>query len=138
VGGAAQVKTMKKVAGRLRLDLAQYRELAAFAQFSSDLDDTTKAQVERGKRLTELLKQPQFGPLPVDEQIALIYAGTNGLLDPLAPEKIAAFVVFAREELRATQAELLGQLTGADGLTEELEATLKAALEQLVAKFETI
>lgn len=135
VGGAAQVKTMKKVSGRLRLDLAQYRELAAFAQFGSDLDDVTKAQVERGKRLTELLKQPQFDPLPTGQQVALIYAGTNGLLDQTPVEKIGAFVTFARDDLQTSHQQLLDKLVTADGLDEALEAELKSTLEATVTAF---
>jgi F-type H+-transporting ATPase subunit alpha len=135
VGGSAQVKLMKKVAGRLRLDLAQYRELAAFAQFGSDLDATTKAQVERGKRLTELLKQPQFDPLPVGQQIALIYAGTNGLLDELEPESIAAFIVFARDDLKTSSQKLLDELAEAKDLDEKLEGKLKTVLEKSVKVF---
>src|SRR3990172_3166767 len=91
VGGAAQIKAMKQIAGMLRLDLAQYRELAAFAQFASDLDKTTRAQLERGKRMVELLKQDQYAPLPVAKQILAIYAGTNGYVDDLAVEEIRPF-----------------------------------------------
>lgn len=89
VGGAAQIKAMKKVAGPLKLDLAQYRELEAFAQFGSDLDDKTKAQLERGRRLTELLKQPQNSPVPVELEVAILFAATEGLLDQVAIDKIA-------------------------------------------------
>ncbi len=135
VGGSAQVKLMKKVAGRLRLDLAQYRELAAFAQFGSDLDAATKAQVERGKRLTELLKQPQFDPLAVGEQIALIYAGTNGLLDELMPEQIAGFIVFARDEFKTRHQKLVDELASAKDLDEKLETKLKETLEKTVKAF---
>jgi F-type H+-transporting ATPase subunit alpha len=91
VGGNAQIKAMKQVAGALRLDLAQYRELAAFAQFGSDLDKASQAQLNRGKRLVEILKQPQYKPLPVEKQIAIIFAGTKGLLDDLAVEDCRAF-----------------------------------------------
>ena len=84
VGGSAQIKAMRQVAGRLRLDLAQYRELAAFAQFGSDLDKATQAQLDRGARLVEILKQPQYQPLPVEQQVVIIYAGTNGYLDERA------------------------------------------------------
>src|SRR2546427_5483543 len=84
VGGAAQIRAMRQVAGTLRLDLAQYRELAAFAQFGSDLDKATQAQLNRGARLVEILKQPQYEPVPVERQVALIYAGTNGHLDNIA------------------------------------------------------
>src|SRR5207249_6465074 len=91
VGGSAQVKAMRQVAGTLRLDLAQYRELAAFAQFGSDLDKSTQAQLTRGARLVEILKQPQYQPLPVEQQIAIIYAGTNGYLDNIPVTDVRAF-----------------------------------------------
>src|SRR4029453_6508845 len=82
VGSAAQIKAMKQVAGRIKLELAQYREMAAFAQFASDLDAATQKLLARGPRLTELLKQPQFSPVPVEEQVVVIFAGTRGYLDP--------------------------------------------------------
>ena len=88
VGGSAQIKAMRQVAGTLRLDLAQYRELAAFAQFGSDLDKASQAQLNRGKRLVEILKQPQYQPLPVEKQIVIIFAGTNGFLDDLPVEAV--------------------------------------------------
>lgn len=91
VGGSAQIKAMKSVAGTLRLDLAQYRELAAFAQFGSDLDKTTKAQLDRGIRMTELLKQPQYSPLPVQKQVMSIFAGTKGYLDDVATSDVTRF-----------------------------------------------
>ena len=91
VGGNAQIKAMKQIAGTLRLDLAQYRELAAFAQFGSDLDKSTQALLARGQRLTELLKQDQYSPLPVTKQILAIYAGTQGFVDDLAVEEIRSF-----------------------------------------------
>ncbi len=90
VGGNAQIKAMKQVAGTLRLELAQYREMAAFAQFGSDLDASTQRLLARGSRLTELLKQPQFSPLKMEEQVCVIWAGTNGYLDPLPVAKVAA------------------------------------------------
>src|ERR671918_749426 len=91
VGGSAQIKAMRQVAGSLRLDLAQYRELAAFAQFGSDLDKSTQAQLNRGARLVELLKQPQYQPLSVGQQVAIIYAGTNGYLDNIPVHEVRAF-----------------------------------------------
>ena len=91
VGGSAQIKAMRQVAGRLRLDLAQYRELAAFAQFGSDLDQATQRQLNRGKRLTEILKQPQYQPLPVEKQVAIVFAATNGYLDSVPVEKLRAY-----------------------------------------------
>ncbi len=91
VGSAAQIKAMKKVAGRLRLDLAQYRNVVAFAQFGSDLDDATKQQIERGKRVTEVLKQTQYEPVPVEHQVAILYAVTNGYLDDVAVGEVGAW-----------------------------------------------
>ena len=91
VGGAAQIKAMRQVAGKLRIDLAQYRELAAFAQFSSDLDKATRDQLTRGEKTTEILKQPQYEPLPVEKQVVIIWAATNGLLDDVETGKIAEF-----------------------------------------------
>ena len=91
VGGSAQIKAMRQVAGSLRLDLAQYRELAAFAQFGSDLDAGTQKQLNRGRRLVEILKQPQYQPLPVEKQVAMIYAATNGYLDSVAVEKLRQY-----------------------------------------------
>ena len=91
VGGSAQIKAMKQVAGTLRIDLAQFRELAAFAQFGSDLDKSTQAQLERGKRLTEILKQPQYQPMPVEKQVLIIWTTTNGLADDIAVEDLKRF-----------------------------------------------
>ena len=91
VGGSAQVKAMRQVAGTLRLDMAQFRELAAFAQFGSDLDKSTQAQLNRGQRLVEVLKQPQYRPLPVEKQVLMIFAGTNGFLDPIPIEEVGRF-----------------------------------------------
>src|SRR6185369_4676315 len=91
VGGSAQIKAMRQVAGSLRLDLAQYRELAGFAQFGSDLDPATQRQLNRGKRLTEILKQPQYQPLPVEKQVAIIYAATNGYLDDVPVDRLRQY-----------------------------------------------
>ena len=101
VGGNAQIKAMKKVAGTLRLDLAQYRELAAFAQFGSDLDKATQRQLARGERLVEILKQGQYEPMPVELQVASIFAGTRGILDKLKVESVLPFEAFLHEYLRA-------------------------------------
>src|SRR5450432_638085 len=106
VGGAAQIKAMRQVAGTLRLDLAQYRELAAFAQFGSDLDKVTQNQLNRGQRLTEILKQPQFSPLSTEKQIIIIFAGTNGFLDDLKVEDIHAFEMGLYPYLDSAQSEL--------------------------------
>jgi len=117
VGGNAQIKAMKKVAGKIRLDLAQFRELEAFAQFSSDLDEATKSQLERGRRLTEVLKQPQYKPWPVEEQVLILYGAVNGYFDNLPVEKLSQQVddllVLARSQLKAELAEVKksGELT---------------------------
>src|SRR5207247_3804523 len=94
VGGSAQVKGMRQVAGKLRLDLAQYRELAAFAQFGSDLDKATQTQLARGQRMVEILKQGQYTPLPVEKQVVIIFAGTQGLLDNLPVDAVRDFETF--------------------------------------------
>jgi len=128
VGGNAQIKAMKKVAGPLRLELAQYREMAAFAQFGSDLDAATKKQLDRGQRLVEVMKQGQFVPQPVDKQVAIIYAATNGSLDPLP---VAALQRYERELhafLDAKHADLLKLLREKKELTDDVKAKLDAAL----------
>ncbi len=113
VGGSAQVKAMRQVAGSLRLDLAQYRELAAFAQFGCDLDKATLNQLNRGRRLVEVLKQPQYQPLPVEKQVAIIYAATNGYLDPVPVEDVRAY------EERALQVPRHAQVAAAVGARRE-------------------
>jgi F-type H+/Na+-transporting ATPase subunit alpha len=130
VGGNAQIKAMKKVAGPLRLELAQYREMAAFAQFGSDLDAATKKQLDRGQRLVEVMKQGQFVPQPVEKQVAIIYAATNGSLDPLP---VAALQRYERELhafLDAKHAELLKLLREKKELTDDVKAKLDAALAE--------
>ena len=123
VGSAAQRKSMKKVAGKLRLDLAQYRELAAFAQFGSDLDAATKAQLDRGARLTEILKQKQYEPVPVGEQVAVIYAGTNGHLDSIPVDQVKKFQSEFLAFLASKHANVLEQL--GKEITPDTEETLK-------------
>jgi len=110
VGGDAQIKAMKTVAGGLKTDLAQFRELQAFATFGSELDRVSRAQLDRGVRLTELLKQPQSSPVPVEEQVVAIYAGTNGFLDDLAVDDVRAFETALLQNFRANQADLLGSI----------------------------
>src|SRR5881296_2155206 len=131
VGGSAQIKAMRQVAGSLRLDLAQYRELAAFAQFGSDLDKATQAQLNRGARLVEILKQPQYEPLAVERQVAIIYAGTNGYLDKIPVEELRRY----EEELyRFLETRASNVLTGiAD--KKIIDDELKAALESALAEF---
>ncbi len=127
VGSAAQKKSMKKVAGKLRLDLAQYRELAVFAQFGSDLDAATRAQLDRGARLTELLKQEQYVPVPVGEQVAVLYAGVNGLLDNVPVSDVRRFEAEFRSFLVNQHPDLLETLS--KELTKEAEETLKRLIE---------
>jgi F-type H+-transporting ATPase subunit alpha len=129
VGSAAQVKAMKKVAGKLRLDMAQYRELAVFAQFGSDLDPATKQQLERGARLTEILKQDQFQPMGVGEQVAVLYAGTQGLLDDIAVSDVKAFEEAFLKDLREKHYDLLQQLE------KELTKDAEEQLKRLIASF---
>ena len=130
VGGAAQVKAMKKVAGRLRLDLAQYRELEAFAQFGSDLDPATQRQLARGERTVELLKQPQYQPMSVEHQVAAIYAVTNGYLDDIPVERIGEWETDFHDHLNAQHADLMGELGETKELGEELEKRLVDAIEE--------
>ncbi len=130
VGSAAQVKAMKKVAGRMRLDLAQYRELAVFAQFGSDLDATTKKQLDRGARLIELLKQDQYAPYPVPEQVTMLYAGVNGYLDKIPVTEVRAFLTILRDTVRTQHAGLSAQL--AKELSKEGEVELKSVIIKLL------
>jgi len=135
VGGKAQTKAMKKIAGRLRLDLAQYRELAAFAQFGSDLDKTTQAQLTRGERMVELLKQGQYQPLPVERQVAIVYAGTNGYLDDLPVTSVRNFEVGLYDYIEKQYADVLHDLKTKYELTDAIEGRLKKAIEAFKAEF---
>ena len=129
VGGAAQTRAMRKVAGRLRLELAQYRALATFAQFgAADLDAATRQQLERGQRLTELLKQPQYQPKPMAEQVASIYAAVNGYMDDVAPDSIGAFEDQFLGYLRASRPEVLRSIEEAKDITDENDEALKEAV----------
>jgi F-type H+/Na+-transporting ATPase subunit alpha len=135
VGGSAQIKAMRSVAGPLRLDLAQYRELAAFAQFGSDLDKASQAQLNRGKRLVEILKQPQYQPLPVEKQVAIIFAATKGLLDDLAVEDCRAFEAEMYKFLENSKPGILAAIREKKVLDDALQADLKAAIEELKGRF---
>jgi F-type H+-transporting ATPase subunit alpha len=135
VGGSAQIKAMRQVAGTLKLDLAQYRELAAFAQFGSDLDKVTLKQLNRGKRLTELLKQPQFSPLPTEKQIIIIYAGNNGFLDDLEVDQIRAFEDGLYKYLDSGQTALLNDIITKKTLDDDLKARIDAALKEYKQNF---
>ncbi|HKW50556.1 MAG TPA: F0F1 ATP synthase subunit alpha [Candidatus Eisenbacteria bacterium] len=135
VGGKAQTKAMKKVAGRLRLDLAQYRELAAFAQFGSDLDKATQAQLTRGERMVEILKQGQYRPLPVERQVAIIYAGTQGFLDDLATTDIRDFEEGLYAFLDKEFADLVHELSAKKEMTDAVEAKLRKAITEYKDRF---
>jgi F-type H+-transporting ATPase subunit alpha len=135
VGGNAQIKAMKKVAGSLRLDLAQFRELAAFSQFGSDLDKATQAQLNRGARLMEMLKQPQYKPLAVEKQVAMIYAGTNGHLDEYPVEAIRSFEEQYYEFLDNKHPEILKTLREKGTLDSETEKALKDAIAEFKKAF---
>jgi F-type H+-transporting ATPase subunit alpha len=130
VGSAAQVKAMKQVAGQLKGDLAQFRELAAFAQFGSELDPATQAKIDRGKRIVELFKQPQYDPMPVEIQIAVLWAVQHGFVDDVAVDRIKAFQSGWTEFLTARKPELLAQIAAERVLSEALAASLEAAAEQ--------
>jgi F-type H+-transporting ATPase subunit alpha len=135
VGGAAQIKAMRQIAGKLRLDLAQYRELAAFAQFGSDLDRATQLQLARGQRMVELLKQGQYAPLSVERQIAIIFAGTQGLLDDMPVDQIRAFEEFLFGFVERNHAEVLGDVANKKELTDELRSALANAINAAKAAF---
>merc|ERR1712071_261357 len=125
VGSAAQVKAMKQVAGSMKLELAQYREVAAFAQFGSDLDASTQQQLNRGVRLTELLKQGQYVPMAVEEQVAVIYCGVRGHLDKVDPTKITKFEKDFLAHIRVTEKDLLATIAKEGSLSPESDAALK-------------
>jgi len=133
VGGAAQVKAMKTVAGRLRLDLAQYRELEAFASFASDLDAATKRQLDRGARTVEILKQPQFRPMPVEQQVMIIYAVTNGFLDTIPVNEIKAWEQSFLDFVGAQFPQVPNAIKTQKAMSKEIEADLKRAIEQFNA-----
>jgi F-type H+-transporting ATPase subunit alpha len=135
VGSAAQIKAMKKVAGSIKLELAQYREMAAFAQFASDLDASTQKLLGRGSRLTQLLKQPQFSPYPVEEQVVVIYSGTRGYLDSVPIENVNRFESALLDSIRANGAEILDEIRAQKDLTPEIEGKLKAFLDRFSKSF---
>jgi F-type H+-transporting ATPase subunit alpha len=135
VGGSAQIKAMRQVAGTLRLDLAQYRELAAFAQFGSDLDKATQSQLNRGARLVELLKQPQYEPLTVERQVAIIYAGTAGHLDNVAVSDLRAFETELYKFLETRHASVLSGIAEKKQLDDQLKASLDGAVREFTGEF---
>ena len=130
VGGSAQIKAMRQVAGSLKLELAQYRELAAFAQFGSDLDKATQAQLNRGQRLVEMLKQGQFPPLPFSKQILIIFAGTNGFLDDLPVDQVREFEAELYKYVDATNPGLLRTIMEKKVLDDALKAEMSKVIKQ--------
>ena len=135
VGSAAQIKAMKQVSGRIKLDLAQFREMEAFAQFASDLDATTQKMLARGSRLTELLKQAQFAPFPVEEQVVSIFAGTRGYLDTIAVTDVVRFEREMLSTIRAKHADILDAIRTDKELKKDTEAKLASAIEHFVKVF---
>src|SRR6188508_1409967 len=135
VGGSAQIRAMRQVAGSLRLDLAQYRELAAFAQFGSDLDKSTQAQLNRGRRLVEILKQPQYSPLAVEKQVAIIYAATKGFLDQIPVEDLRRYEEDLYRYLEASASSVLGGIADKKIIDDETKGALEAALTEFNKQF---
>jgi len=135
VGSAAQIKAMKQVAGTIKLDLAQYREMAAFAQFASDMDASTRQLLSRGERLTELLKQSQYSPMEVEEQVAVIFAGVKGYLDQIPTQKIGEFEQSLLQKLKAKESKILDVIRKDKAISDETEKALKDTLDQLVKNF---
>jgi F-type H+-transporting ATPase subunit alpha len=134
VGGAAQIKAMKKVAGRLRLDVAQFRELQAFAQFASDLDPETRSKIERGKRIVEVLKQGQYQTMPVELQVIVLYAVTNGLMDEIEVEKISLFEQQLIAHIKAKHPGIIKKLETSGDLDKKTETELKEAIKEITPK----
>ena len=137
VGGNAQIKAMKGVAGTLRLDLAQYRELEAFAKFGSDLDKSTQAQLTRGERMVEILKQGQYVPMPVEKQVAIIFAASKGYLDSVPAEKVAEFESSLFDYLEANNSEDLKAIVAEGSISDELSATLEKAISSFAEGFDS-
>jgi F-type H+-transporting ATPase subunit alpha len=135
VGGNAQIKAMKQVAGSLKGELSQYREMAAFAQFGSDLDAATQRLLNRGARLTELLKQPQFSPLKTEEEVAVIFAGGQGYLDDLPVAAVGPFEKGLLGHLRSKHQDLLTKIATEKALSDDLRASLKSAIEAFKKTF---
>jgi F-type H+-transporting ATPase subunit alpha len=135
VGGSAQIKAMRQVAGTLRLDLAQYRELAAFAQFGSDLDKSTQAQLNRGARLVEILKQPQYEPLQVERQVAIIFAGTNGYLDNIPVSEVRSFETELFKYIETRHPQVFTGIAEKKQLDDQLKAALNTAVQEFARDF---
>ncbi|HTC21359.1 MAG TPA: F0F1 ATP synthase subunit alpha, partial [bacterium] len=135
VGGNAQTKATKKVAGKLKLDMAQYNELAAFAQFGAELDKASMAQLNRGARLVELLKQPQYAPMEMEDQVASIFAGNNGFLDPLPLDKVKAFEAGLLSHLKAKNPDILKDIKDKGDLTDDTKTKLSAAIAEYAKNY---
>jgi F-type H+-transporting ATPase subunit alpha len=135
VGSAAQIKAMKQVAGSIKLELAQYREMAAFAQFASDMDASTRQLLERGARLTELLKQPQYSPMLVEEQVAVIFAGVKGYLDKIAIADIGRFETGLLDTLRGSGKDILAAIRNDKAISDKTEEKLHAAIGAYAKSF---
>jgi F-type H+/Na+-transporting ATPase subunit alpha len=130
VGSAAQIKAIKQVAGKVKLDLAQYRELAAFAQFGSDLDTATRARLDRGQRIVELFKQKLYNPIPVEQQVAVMWAMQNGYIDPVPVERVKEYQLKLQDYLQTRKGSLLQTIREKKELDKDLEAQLKATLDE--------
>ena len=135
VGSAAQIKAMKQVAGSIKLELAQYREMAAFAQFSSDLDQATQNLLARGARLTELLKQPQYTPLPIEEQVVTIFAGVNGYTDAIEVNQVTKFEARLLDEIRSKGQDILKAIRTEKELSEETQAKLTKFMDDFTKTY---
>lgn len=136
VGSAAQTKAMKQVAGSMKLELAQYREVAAFAQFGSDLDAATQQLLNRGVRLTELLKQGQYVPMAIEDQVAVIYTGVRGYLDKLDPAKIEAFEKAFLAHVKTSHSDLLASIAKEGKITDDVDAKLKVIVTNFMTSFQ--
>ena len=135
VGSAAQIKAMKQVAGKIKLDLAQYREMAAFAQFASDLDPATKQLLNRGERLTELLKQPVYHPMPIEDQVVSIYAGVRGFLDQIKVSEVKDFETKALADIKSNHPEFLEEIRNTKVISDELDKKLTDYFTQFTGSF---
>ena len=135
VGSSAQIKAMKQVAGSIKLELAQYREMAAFAQFGSDLDAATQRLLERGARLTELLKQAQYSPLPVEEQIIVIYAGVKGFLDEIEVKSLGAFEEELLNKVRNKDSKILSTIREQGALDDSLEESISDIITNVAKNY---
>ena len=135
VGSAAQIKAMKQVSGTIKLDLAQFREMEAFSQFASDLDQSTRNLLERGRRLTEILKQPQYSPLKVEEQVVVIFSGVKGFLDKIDITDITKFEKYLLDNIRTSGKKILEKIEKEQSFSEDLEKELKSFLEKITQSF---